>query len=93
MLTLKRVAAASATAARFGAGAALCWIGVELHAIAESARFIDPSPARQAAALESIAARLRARDEGSLARGDASEIVAALHEVRDAINADALKHR
>ncbi len=93
MLVLQRIAAASTTIARFGAVAALCWIGAELHGIAASARYSDPSTERQAVALESIAARLRAREENTLGHDNGAEIVGALREVRDAINDQALTHR
>lgn len=93
MLVLQRIAGASATIARFGAVAALCWIGAELHSVAESARYVDQSPSRQAEALESIAAKLSAHEESELARNNGAEIVGALREVRDAINGQALTRR
>jgi hypothetical protein len=83
MSLVQRAAAISSPVALYGCVAALCWIGGELHAIATSARYVDPIPAREAAALDLIAARL---DQVSVTTGGA-DIAQELRGIRESIAA------
>lgn len=93
MIPLATITAASATVARFGAVAALCWIGFELHQLGASAGFVDPSVERQAVALEEIAQGMKRAREAAILSDDRGDVLTALHEIRTAVDDASLAHR